>query len=211
MRAQGADHVLIDGSVDRRAGASPALADAVFLATGAAVHRDMAKVAERTSAAVDLMRLPLLTDTSVRRVAMTCQGSALVTPDFRLIPVHPRLTLEGQASAIERLARAHGPARWLVIRGALCEPLVENMMRQSSLAETTLVVQDSSKVFLARHSASWYRDHGLRIEAVLPTSLRAITVNPVAPGSHAFDSSGLCEYLAEMIAGVPIIDVQRPA
>jgi hypothetical protein len=173
------------------------------------VHRDMATVAERTSAAVDLMRLPLLTDMPVRRVAMTCQGNTLVTPDFRLIPVHPRLALEGQASVIGSLARAHGPARWLVIRGALCEPLVENMMRQSSLVETTLVVRDASKVFLSRHTASWYRRRGVRIEAVLPTSLRAITVNPLAPGSHGFDSSRLCEYLAEMIAGVPIFDVQR--
>jgi hypothetical protein len=209
MRAHGADHVLIDGSIDRRAGTSPALADAVVLATGAAVHRDMAAVAERTSAAVDLIRLPLLTDTPVRRVAMTCQGSTLVTPDLRLIPVQPRLTLEGQASVIGRLAQAQGPARWLVIRGALCESLVENMMRQSSLGETTLVVQDASKVFLSRHTASWYRRRGVRIEAVLPTSLRAITVNPVAPGSHSFDSSRLCEYLAEMIAGVPIFDVQH--
>jgi hypothetical protein len=49
------------------------------------------------------------------------------------------------------------------------------------------------------------------LRALAPISLRAITVNPVAPRSHTFPSGRLRELLAQAIGGVEIVDVLDPA
>src|ERR1700682_5812022 len=58
MAELGAEQVLIDGAIDRRAGASPAVADGLLMATGAVLGKDIEQVVQRTADAVDLVRLP---------------------------------------------------------------------------------------------------------------------------------------------------------
>jgi hypothetical protein len=48
----------------------------------------------------------------------------------------------------------------------------------------------------------------LRVRAHTP--LEALTVNPVAPQSHRFDSARLRALLAEAIPDVPVFDVCHP-
>jgi hypothetical protein len=69
------------------------------------------------------------------------------------------------------------------------------------------VIADSTKAFLAAHGPAWYERQGVCIEVLKPISLRALTVNPVAPQSHNFDSAQLCELLRSAIPGVPVFDV----
>ena len=49
-----------------------------------------------------------------------------------------------------------------------------------------------------------------RSRTLEPIALEAITVNPVAPQSHRFDSAQLRALLAQAIADVPIFDVLHP-
>ena len=58
MLELGAEQVLIDGAIDRRAASSPAVADGLLMATGAVLGEDIAQVVARTADAVDLVRLP---------------------------------------------------------------------------------------------------------------------------------------------------------
>jgi hypothetical protein len=62
-------------------------------------------------------------------------------------------------------------------------------------------------VFLTRHGPRWYARQGIRIEVRETIALAAITVNPVAPQSHSFDSAALRELIAAAIPNVPILDV----
>jgi hypothetical protein len=66
-------------------------------------------------------------------------------------------------------------------------------------------------VFLSRRPPSWYRRQGLAVEVLAPISLRAITINPVAPQSHRLDSRELREAIAESVGGVPVLDVRAAA
>jgi hypothetical protein len=65
-------------------------------------------------------------------------------------------------------------------------------------------------VFLADRAPSWYRAQGIDIRSLAATELLAITVNPVAPQSHRFDSAELRGLLREAIDDVPIMDVLAP-
>ena len=66
-------------------------------------------------------------------------------------------------------------------------------------------------MFLSRRGPGWYERQGLAIEVLQTIELRAITVNPVAPQSHRFDSRQLRELIAAAVADVPVLDVLDPA
>src|SRR5208282_4075290 len=59
MLAYGAEQVLIDGAIDRRAASSPEVSDGLVMATGAVLSHELDEVVARTRDAVALARLPL--------------------------------------------------------------------------------------------------------------------------------------------------------
>jgi hypothetical protein len=183
MLALGAAQVLVDGALDRRAGASPAVADAVVLCTGAVLHRELGEVVARTRTAAELLMLPLAP-----------AGGA-----HPAVAVDPRLALDGSDADVAALLRAHPGADTLALPGALVEPFAERVLRATRGRPLTLVVADGTRVFLTRRSREWYARQGI-----------AIAVNPVAPLSHRLDSEELRCALAEAVPGVPVLDVLEP-
>jgi hypothetical protein len=210
MLAHGAEQVLIDGAIDRRAASSPAVSDGLVMATGAALHEEIEQVVARTRDAVELVRLPELNEPHVRELAAANAASMLIGPDEEPLTLHPRFVLTSTAADIGQLLRARPTASHLLVRGALCEPFLAELLRATGERELELVVADATKVFLTDHGVEWYRRQGLSIATIASIDLRAITVNPVAPQSHRFDSQQLRALLEEAIPGVPVLDVRDP-
>jgi hypothetical protein len=211
MLAHGAEQVLIDGAIDRRAASSPAVSDGLVMSTGATLHEEIEQVVARTRDAVELVRLPELSDPHVREIAAANAASMLVgAPDEEPLTLHPRFVLTSTAADIGQLLRARPTASHLVVRGALCEPFLAELLSAAGGRELQLVSGDATKVFLTDHGVEWYRRQGLSIAVLASIDLRAITVNPVAPQSHRFDSPRLRAMLEEAIPGVPVLDVRDP-
>jgi hypothetical protein len=219
MLAHGAEQVLIDGAIDRRAASSPAVSDGLVMSTGAVLHEEIEEVVARTRDAVELVRLPELHEPHVREIAASGTGSALIGQEGEEpLALHPRFVLTSTAADIAQLLRAHPGASHLLVRGALCEPFLVELLAARGAGPAggadgeslRLVVADATKVFLTDHGCEWYRRQGLAIEVLAPIDLRAITVNPVAPRSHSFDSRRLRALLEEAIPDVPILDVRDP-
>jgi hypothetical protein len=217
MLAHGAQQVLIDGAIDRRAASSPSVSDGLVMSTGAALHEEIELLVARTREAVELVRLPELREPRVRELAAANTGSVLIGADGEEpLALHPRFVLTSTAPDIAQLLRARPRASHLLVRGALCEPFLAELLSARALAPVggleplRLVVADATKVFLTDHGVGWYARQGLTIEVLAGIDLRAITVNPVAPHSHSFDSPRLRAMLEEAIPGVPILDVRDP-
>ncbi len=221
MLAHGAEQVLIDGAVDRRAASSPAVSDGLVMSTGATLHEQIEQVVARTREAVELVRLPELHEPRMREIAQSGAASMLVgEAGEEPLTLHPRFALTSTAPDIAQLLRARPGASHLLVQGALCEPFLAELLRALDLDRRTrppggleslaLVVADPTRVFLTDHGCEWYRRQGLSIEVLAPIDLRAITVNPVAPHSHSFDSPRLRALLEEAIPDVPILDVRDP-
>jgi hypothetical protein len=211
MLAQGAEQVLIDGAIDRRAASSPAVSDGLVMSTGAALHEEIELLVARTRDAVDLVRLPELSEPHVLELARSNTASMLVGEDGEEpLTLHPRFVLTSTAPDIAQLLRARPSAGHIVVRGALCEPFLAELLGAAAGRELRLVVADPTKVFLTDHGVEWYRRQGLSIAVLAPIDLRAITFNPVAPQSHSFDSPRLRSLLEEAIPDVPVIDVRDP-
>jgi hypothetical protein len=218
MLAHGAEQVLIDGAVDRRAASSPDVSDGLVMATGAVLDRDIGEVVLQTKDAVDLVRLPALDDAleaerELRTLAAGAGGaSLLVGGRGETITLAPRFVLSAEPEQIARLLDEHPDARWLIVAGALPDRFLRGLLHplQHRRRELVLVVTDPTRVFLFKRGLEWYRRQGIQLRTLKPIELEAITVNPLAPESHRFDSAELRRLLTDAIAGVPVFDVLHP-
>ena len=186
----GAEQVLIDGAIDRRAASSPAVADGLVMATGAVLGKEIEQVLAATRDAVDLVRLSRSDE-----VGIALDG---------------RLVLNAEPVEIAALLREHPQADTFLVEGALGERFLEGLLaarRERAGRELRIVAGDPTKVFLSHRGVRWYERQGLSIGVLRTIDLRAITVNPVAPQSHRFESRRLRELIATAIPDVPVLDV----
>jgi hypothetical protein len=203
MLAYGAEQVLIDGSIDRRAASSPQVADGLVIATGAVLGGQLEQVVATTCNAVDLVRLPVAGDAPADAPSDT--GERLV--------LERRLVLSAEPAEIAALLREHPSANTLAVEGALSERFLEGLLAARSERagrELKIVARDPTRVFLTQHGPDWYRRQGIAIEVRETIALKAITVNPIAPQSHRFDSRELRGLIEAAIGDVPVFDVLDP-
>lgn len=209
MLEHGAELVLIDGAIDRRAASSPAVCDALVMSTGAVLSEQIEDVVEQTRHAVELVRLSELEDGPLRALAAGGPATLLLDAEGREpVALPPRFALTSSVEEVTSLLRANPAASHLVLAGALCEPFLQVLLTAARGRELTLVVADSTKVFLADRALDWYQRQGLSIRVLAPIRLCAITVNPVAPRLHSFASAQLCELIEAAVPGVPVLDVR---
>jgi hypothetical protein len=197
MSGLGARQVLIDGAIDRRAASAPAVAEGLVMATGAVLGERVEDVVAATAEAVELARLPLFADGSEPPVA-----------------VGRRIALGGAPEEIAGLLRAYPEAQAFELEGALSEGFLQALLaarRERAGRQLQLVVRDSTRVFLSQRGPGWYERQGISLRVREPIELHAITVNPVAPQSHSFDSARLRAAVAGAAKDVAVLDVREPA
>ncbi len=222
MLAHGAEQVLIDGAVDRRAASSRDVADGLVLSTGAVLDRDIDEVVSRTRDAVELVRLPSVEDGSeagrrLRELAARGDGevadgrsaSFLVDDDYEPVALPSHFILTSETEQLAQMLDENPRARWLLVGGALPERFLRSLLHplRHRDRELAVVVADPTRVFLWRRGPDWYRRQGVQLQTLNRIALEALTVNPVAPQSHRFDSAQLRALLREAIPAVPIFDV----
>jgi hypothetical protein len=199
MEAHGAEQVLIDGAIDRRAASSPAVAQGLVVATGAVLARDIGEVVRRTAQAVEVIELPLA----------QAEDGALGSESA--IAVGRELVLRGEDEEIAAFLREHPRAQTLLIDGAVGERFLDGLLaarRERAGRELQVVIGDPTKAFLHARGPRWYAKAGISLLVRSAIELKAITVNPVAPMSHAFDSRELRELIAGAVGAIPVIDVR---
>ncbi len=223
MLAHGAEQVLIDGAIDRRAASSPDVADGLIISTGAVLDRDIAEVVRHTRDAVELVRLPGAGEGSasgerLRELAHAAiEGDrgpgVLANGEGEPLALPPRFVLTGGTEQIAQLLDQSPDARWLIVAGALPESFLNGLVPvlHKRRRELVLVVADPTRVFLWGRGPGWYRSRGVHLQALNRIELSALTVNPVAPQSHRFDSLQLRELLRRAIPDVPLFDVRDSA
>ncbi|TMK97639.1 MAG: hypothetical protein E6G34_08005 [Actinobacteria bacterium] len=219
MEELGAERVLIDGAIDRRAASSPEVADGLVMATGAVLGRDPAQVVASTANAVELVRLPRAAGVDARAWEAPAgtprdDGEPAASEHDGQLLLSRRLLLGAEPEQIAALLRAHSRADTLLVRGALGERFLEGLLLarvERAGRALRIVAADPTKVFLSRRGPDWYRRQGIAIEVLHTIELKAITVNPLSPQSHSFDSKELRELIRAAVADVAVVDVLDPS
>ena len=179
------------------------------MSTGAVLGESAERVVELTRNAVELVLLAELRDPLIRAIAQAQPESVLVgEADGSWLSLPARLALSGSVEQISEVLLARPTARRLIVRGALSESFLERLRRAARGRELAVSVADSSKVFLSERGCGWFARQGIHLRVLAPIQLRALSVNPVAPFSHAFDSLRLRAMISDEIPDVPVLDVR---
>lgn len=212
MLEGGAQQVVVDGAIDRRAASSPAVCDGLVICTGAVLHQEIEQVVSCTREAIELFQLPLVEDERIHSLAAASRDSLLISAadGFGALTLPLRFALESDTSAIARVLASNPSGDHLLVRGALHEAFLHGLLDATRGRPMEVVAEDSTKLFFGKRDCSWFRRRGLSLSVLASTRLCAVTVNPIAPRSHSFES-GRLQQLVQAVAGeVPVLDVRSP-
>lgn len=204
----GADLVLVDGSIDRRAAAAPAITGNVVLVTGAALAAGLPAIVEQTALWLEFFSLGPVRDRRLARAASRAVHERAVTlldQDGQAHPLRLRTALDS-AAAIHQAVGDHTAA--VVLGGALTDQLMQAFLAYPKLVKRlTLIVHDATRVFASRRVYQRWVRAGGRVEVVAPIRVIALAVNPTGPGGLAHDPELFLDSLARVAGPLPVFDV----
>jgi hypothetical protein len=202
IRDEGALRVVIDGSMDRIAVASPDVSEGIVLATGAILGPDVETVVKKTRHAAALFM------TGKTKVALPLPPEAdrwfAASVDGTAWEVEEGSAVTDPARVIGALA---GGAKYLFVGGALSDGLVGALIEEGLYP--VVIVPDATRLFVSERARELFRAAGGKIEVEREIKLVAITVNPHNPEGVDLDPVLLLKEMRRAIPAVPIFDVVR--
>ncbi len=210
LERNGASKVLVDGAIDRKASASPAITDGCILATGAVLHRDPEVAVEMTRHQVEMFSIPETQDAAVRQQwnRLLERGNVGVVGrngEMRVIPV---------ASAINN-GRDLGNAlkkedRCLLINGSLTAKTVKELTQVTSLyKEIPVIVSDATKVFITEKEWKIWKHMGILLQVIYSVKLLAVAINPLSPEGYEFDKKSFKKKMQQALGEIPVVDAME--
>lgn len=213
MLSYGCEIILIDGAIDRKSIAAPDSADAIILATGAVLSRNMRKTIEETLHVVSLYQLPVLGDGEVRDLLMgksegkPSEKILLLGKDFKEAGVK-ELELSTGLMAGRALDESIDDNTELVyLPGALTMSVISDI-HPKKLPGLTFVLKDPTKIFLGVRHWQQLCKRGLKVKVLDNIKVAAVTVNPHAPSGYSFDHEELLTSMQDALGDIPVINVR---
>jgi len=200
FRELGADKVLIDGAISRKTLSSPAITDSAILCSGASLNSDMDKVVKETVFTAKLLTLKPICDERVLNIINQLPDSAgkvaVIREDYGFSFVN-----------LENPQYESGNSPYIYIRGAVSDSFANKLiMSNISLRNTTIIVEDGSKLFITEKTFEKLSRAGSGIAVRKSINLAAITINPVSARGFSFDKGEFMRMLAKAVQ-IPIYNV----
>lgn len=207
MSELGADLLLLDGALDRVTAASPSVTDAVIIATGAALDRDMNRVIERTTHLVEMFKLPLPEDEQVLKAARELIGKrqiGIITGDCKVEVLPFKTALD---AGREIAAAVHEDTRALVFGGSLTSTVLKAIIASvRDVSAFDIIVGDGTRLFLSPQDYKIFVRRGGRLRAADKINLLAVTVNSQAPHGFCFDAVDFLQTTGKALSPIPVFD-----
>ncbi|MDR2853815.1 MAG: hypothetical protein LBV31_00740 [Prevotellaceae bacterium] len=204
----GADLTLVDGATSRLSLASPAVTEAMILATGAALSANMQELVRKTKFVCSLVALETVDETLKSRLQHIEKGLWGIDKAGELhdFGVTSSLVVNHFTEANKAILQQ---AEMIFCAGAVSDKLL-NLLTIHKLNKTpfTLVAKDFTHLFVSPYAYSTFAKKGGCIKVLHHTQLLALTVNPTSPEGYVFDSEQLQEALRQEI-DVKVFDVRK--
>lgn len=193
---------LVDGALSRLSLASPAVTDAMLLATGAAVSGNITELVRRTRFICDLIEVEEISESLQLKLDRIVQGVWAIDTDENCIDLElPSVFLLGQNE--QDLFRF---GRRIFIAGAITDRVFKWFCTQKQPVE--LIVRDFTRVFTTPESYYAFLRKGNRLRVLHRSHLLAVTINPQSPNGIVLDSQQLQCAMEESLK-LPVYDVKR--
>jgi hypothetical protein len=207
LKKLGCDLILIDGAFDRRSYATPLISDATILSTGASVSENMQTVIDLTAHTIKLFNLDIEKDPIILEITKDILKSSkvgIISNKNAIILLEVLTPLDSANDIIGHLDR---DSKYIVIKGAVTDKLLEDMMKLSDKYKGVIIlVEDATKLFLSKLVMEKFQKKGGILKVMNPVNIIAITVNPTSPLGYEFDKDEFLRLLGERTT-TPIYDL----
>ncbi len=204
QRLFGVDVSLVDGALSRKSPASPAVTQAMILATGAAYSVNMARLVEETRFVCDCVDFETVDPQTARLLMPVERGVWGVSAkgDSLWDTGVPAVLCEDQVKeAVER-----GGKR-LYLAGVASSALFNELVHHSCEV-MEVVVRDFTRIFARPGQVYTFLQQGGSIKCLMRARMIAVCVNPVAPQGYRLPADLLEEKIREAVR-VPVYNIRK--
>lgn len=206
MLAYGADKVFVDGALSRKSFASPAVAEATILSTGAALSSNTNKIIEDTIHNYHLLTTPIYPDQELLEVLDIEEGEVAILDVKNEMYFQQKDTIIGHEKWI--VEQIHENTKLVYTSGAITDVFVDLILRNTSIkTKFSIVAKDGTKLFISQDNLKRLEFKGIKVFVAEAINLAAITVNPYSANDYFVDSQLIIDLLKKKIQ-IPIFDVK---
>ena len=207
MIPQDNDLFLIDGALDRRSSAMPALTEGFILATGAVVGNTVDLVMKRTMHEINRLTMPVVDNAHLRTTALSLfkDGSDGILYDDGKVDILTSRTTFGNIKEIRE--KELDKIRAFFFNGALIDSFIEKLLYKLRVHDCDIIVRDGTRIFLNKRNLNLLKKSAINLQVLNSLRLLAVTVNPTSPYGVKLDSERLVARLRNKIDGVPVHDI----
>lgn len=207
LKQCGAALVMLDGALGRSHHASPAIANGVILATGAAIGGGMGDVIRKTRDRLAILGIPQA-DAATRRLCepvFALGGVGLWNSAGQPLMLAEMATLNAAATLLQyqpadvglvALSGAVGRSLW--------RALVTLAIHKPGLR---VVVNDGTRLFVEAADLTAFAQQGARLMAYRGIHMTGITLNPFSPLGGGFDAAQFLDSARAAFVGYGVSDV----
>lgn len=204
MKRWDVDTTIVDGALSRLSLSSPAVTEAMVLATGAALSCNIPQLVRKTKYVYDLICLNEAAPDIVRKLMAIEQGVWSIDDEGNIydLDIPSVFMLENKKDDIFK----HGNT--LYVAGAISDKLLQFLRQQKQIREITLIMRDFTKMFASMETYYAFVKKGGTIQVLQKSKLLAVCINPQSPDGYCLDSDEL-RVAMQTSLGIPVYDVKR--
>jgi len=204
MRNFDVDITLVDGALSRKSLGSPAVTDAMILATGAALSANIPQLVYKTNYTYDLISLKAVGDELKERLLPIQKGIWAIPEEGKLfdLEIESVLLIE---KAKDKLF-THGNR--IFVNGAITDKFLNFLRVQKQIKDIEIIVRDFTRIFASPETYYAFIKRGGRIKVLQKTELIAVCINPVSPDGYCLNSDELKQAMEAKLK-LPVFNVRE--
>lgn len=218
MKFWGSEKIFIDGALSRKSLASPTVAEATVLSTGASLSNDIGKVVRETVLSYELLNIDKIDNLKIIEIIKNLNSTniikdftkrtgclAIINNDDELVYSDCSTILGKESKIIDNIDLT---TRYVYTSGAITDTFVESLLKNiSKKHRISILVDDGTKLFISEDNKMRLKHRNIDLLAMDKINICAITVNPYSAQDYSMDSSLLISKLQRDIK-LPIFDVK---
>ncbi len=173
----GAELILFDGAINRKASSSKRISDSIIIATGLNAGYSLNEVKIITSLWTSIFELPVWDSFKIKTDI----------PYGKMLAISGKNHKETDKNTTEQFLRELEPApEYLYIPGSFSDPLAEKLLAIEKIP--AIILEDPSSIFLTPFIWGRFKKRKSRIFLLEKPSVKCITLNPTSSSGHKMES-----------------------
>lgn len=205
MRELNVKTTLVDGALSRLSFSSPAVTDAMVLATGAAVSGNIPQLVRKTKYVHDLIKLRKVHKSTADKLLKLESGIWAIDAEGKVhdLDIPSALMLDQRKEELFKYGST------IYVAGAVSDKMLTFLRQQKQIGSTRLIMRDFTRMFATPENFYAFTKKGGRVEVLQKSKLIAVCVNPQSPDGFCLDSDKLIEAMKQGLGIKAVYDVKR--